>query len=1161
MMARCTVAVSDPTAEAATSADGCCSRRTRPAYAGLAFLLWLPHSLWAQPLAQPFENELLQRHLGDAAGPVRLSLLVDLTESYQETNPSQAMILGAEAVELLESTPDQELELRLMISLCHASYRRSANERTLHYGRRAAELARATGNRSELAFALTYVSFASRRLGYPEQALAASLEAIRISEELGDKSRLGGALTSAGYVYWWVGDYPKALASYVRAHQTFEAAGDRAGVGWALRNMGTLYCNLGQYPKALEMHELAMEIQREEGNETEIGKILNGIGSSYLGLGEPERALEYLFSSLGIKEKLANKTDIGVSLHAVGRSFRDLGDFDRAMDYFDRALAVRREVGDRRRAAVSLLGIASVHRMKGEYDAAIERLRESLLIASDIKAKKQIQNALRNLSELLAAQGRHGEALDAFRRYEQVKSEASNEESRRTIARMQARFEADQRQRRLELLTHRQALRAHEQDRQRTIQITLIVALALLTLAIVFKTRTARLISHKNDQLRLTMGELAESEFRYRRLFDDGSTAKLVVDPDSGHVLDANKTAQALLGGAGPSSPPAGETPPAPVWLRGILDRLNRLDQDGPASFVEIFRHGGHSDREMEAWVSRLQIQGTQAAMVILNDVTESRRLEEERVRREERELYVAEIEAENAELHSKNAELRRRGMRSRSHGSLTYCLRGPAGQSNRRHPLSSGVNRIGRAEANELVISLVDASRRHAQLDVGPDRLLVEDLGSLNGTWVNGRRIRSCRVRLGDVIRFGSHEFRLERVEAQDIEVGLVLDSPGMPCDRFSEESTSSLSTSALLHLAAEGPGELLFPPDYLPGKSAPMVRLYQAMQPLLNIDMGVLIEGETGVGKECVARILHLSSNRSAHPFVAVNCAAIPGDLLEAEMFGIGKGVATGVSERPGKFRSAEHGTLFLDEVGEMPLELQAKLLRAVEQKSIQPVGDTETPVDVRVVAATNNDLLKLTREGRFRSDLYYRLAGVVLSVPSLRERRDDIAPLMERFLRSVAETEGRRIRGLTVKALRLLEEYAWPGNVRELIHEAKRLACLAADNHVVDSSMLSEQLRISGPGRSGLPGPSRDRVQASEPPDVSRQTPVPQTPHSAGQRTASRGTSLQLRDHVRETERRVIQAALEQAGGSQRKAAEFLGISRTTLRRKIADLAIGT
>ncbi|MCG8461201.1 MAG: sigma 54-interacting transcriptional regulator, partial [Holophagales bacterium] len=257
-------------------------------------------------------------------------------------------------------------------------------------------------------------------------------------------------------------------------------------------------------------------------------------------------------------------------------------------------------------------------------------------------------------------------------------------------------------------------------------------------------------------------------------------------------------------------------------------------------------------------------------------------------------------------------------------------------------------------------------------------------------------------------------------------------------------------------------------------------------------------------------------------------------------------------------GKFRAADHGTLFLDEVGEMPLKLQAKLLRAVEQKSIQPVGDTETPVDVRVIAATNKDLARLTETGDFRSDLYYRLAGVVLEVPSLRERRDDIAPLMEHFLRLTAEAEGKHIRGLTVKALRVLEEYAWPGNVRELIHEAKRLGYLAADNHVVDSSMLSERLLISDPEPSGLPEPSRGNDPAQETPGASPRAPALQA-LSAACPVSSHTNSLQLRDHVRETERQIIREALAEAAGSQRKAAQLLGISRTTLRRKIADLAI--
>ncbi|MCG8462327.1 MAG: sigma 54-interacting transcriptional regulator, partial [Holophagales bacterium] len=235
--------------------------------------------------------------------------------------------------------------------------------------------------------------------------------------------------------------------------------------------------------------------------------------------------------------------------------------------------------------------------------------------------------------------------------------------------------------------------------------------------------------------------------------------------------------------------------------------------------------------------------------------------------------------------------------------------------------------------------------------------------------------------------------------------------------------------------HLPSEedaAPGKLVLPGSIVQGRSAPMVALYQQMEKLLEGDVPVLLLGETGVGKEHLARALHHSSDRAGGPFVAINCAAIPEQLLEAEMFGIGRGVASGVSARRGRFAEAHGGTLFLDEVGDMPAELQAKLLRAIQERVIQALGRAPEPVDVRIVAATNADLRRLATEGSFRLDLFYRLAGYELRVPALRERRDDIPQLVGFFLRRFCRQSRRRVRGVTVKALRLLGEYRWPGNV---------------------------------------------------------------------------------------------------------------------------------
>ncbi len=325
-------------------------------------------------------------------------------------------------------------------------------------------------------------------------------------------------------------------------------------------------------------------------------------------------------------------------------------------------------------------------------------------------------------------------------------------------------------------------------------------------------------------------------------------------------------------------------------------------------------------------------------------------------------------------------------------------------------------------------------------------------------------------------------------------------------------------------------GPQELTFPTGYVPGESSAMRSLYGQMKQLVQGDLPVLILGETGVGKELVARALHDSSRRVKGPFVAVNCAAIPTDQLEAEMFGVARGAATGVMERPGKFRLAQGGTLFLDEIGDMPLELQTKLLRALQEKEIQPLGGAPVPVDLRVVTATNTDLDRRREAGRFRDDLYFRIAGYALHVPALRDRRDDIPTLVESFLREFARECRKSIRGITVKALRALTDYRWPGNVRELEHEVRRLAYLCPAGEAVDSSMLSPHILA--------PAPVSDGGDGAEDED---------------------DDDMDLGAHLQRVEERVVRRALAKAGGNQTKAAKLLGISRNGLADKMRRLGI--
>lgn len=313
--------------------------------------------------------------------------------------------------------------------------------------------------------------------------------------------------------------------------------------------------------------------------------------------------------------------------------------------------------------------------------------------------------------------------------------------------------------------------------------------------------------------------------------------------------------------------------------------------------------------------------------------------------------------------------------------------------------------------------------------------------------------------------------------------------------------------------------------PIDYVEGISDGSAALHHELRLLSEADFPVIVLGETGAGKELIARLLHTWSKRGRGPFIAINCAAIPTELLEAEMFGIGKGVATGVSERKGFFQLADGGTLFLDEISEMRPELQAKLLRVLQDKVIRAVGGATIKVDVRVISATNADLRRRVEEGKFRADLFYRIAGFELRIPPLRERKDDLPLFIEHYLKLYSKEAHKNIRGISLTTLERLIEYSWPGNIRELAQEMRRLVFLCRNNESINSALLSNHIAI---------------------------------PASDGEKESALISTLLLKPNVADLERRMIRRALIIAG-NQSRAARLLGISRYGLMKKLQRLGI--
>ncbi len=321
--------------------------------------------------------------------------------------------------------------------------------------------------------------------------------------------------------------------------------------------------------------------------------------------------------------------------------------------------------------------------------------------------------------------------------------------------------------------------------------------------------------------------------------------------------------------------------------------------------------------------------------------------------------------------------------------------------------------------------------------------------------------------------------------------------------------------------------------------GRSTVLETVFKTIEKVASSPSTVLITGESGTGKELIAAALHSHSPRKACPFIKINCAAIPKDLIESELFGYEKGAFTGaVGSKPGRFELADGGTLFLDEIGNVPLEMQVKLLRALQESEFERVGGvTTTQVNVRLVAATNSDLRQEVQSGRFREDLYYRLNVVPITLPPLRERMEDIPLLADHFLAKYNERLGKSVAGVSEEAIDALTRYAWPGNIRELENVMER-AVLFAEGAIIAADDLPEAVHHplcdSGPSTAAVDDPKKPRAPIGPLKEIVRQ-------------------------HTETVEKALITRALEETGGNVTKAARKLEISRKSLQNKMKELGL--
>ena len=390
------------------------------------------------------------------------------------------------------------------------------------------------------------------------------------------------------------------------------------------------------------------------------------------------------------------------------------------------------------------------------------------------------------------------------------------------------------------------------------------------------------------------------------------------------------------------------------------------------------------------------------------------------------------------------------------------FVVHGPDGP--REEAFNQSVISIGATEDNDLIVTDSTVSRSHCRVIREESGYILKDLASTNGSFINGVRVREAWLAPGSEFRLGQCRLSFH------------------PYDE----------TVTITPAETERFGDII-------GRDVRMREIFGMLEKIAPTGATVVIEGETGTGKEVVAQTIHKTSPRASKPFIVFDCGAVPESLIESELFGHEKGSFTGaIGTRQGLFETAQGGTIFLDELGELSLDLQPKLLRVLEQREVRRIGSTRAiPINVRVLAATNRDLAEEVRAGRFREDLFYRLSVVRLHLPPLRDRRDDIPLLIDHFLSTHAynrdpATGRRKIRRLTPAATHALLNYHWPGNIRELVNVIER-GCSFAEGDVIDLTELPRSV-LGHPHQPGVPPVSAEHL--AEDPD---QPPMPDNiPH---------------------------------------------------------------
>jgi len=965
----------------------------------------------------------------------------------------KSLNLYQEALRIWNSTTSDHEKPALIYGKMGAIYEKMGeHDKAVEFFEKSLETFNATGSLRHCATTLIDLGWVHVRRSDYERAKSQFDKALSILQKDVTSKEMGSALSGLGIIHWALGDYSQACSYHHESLKVFREIGDMKKIADCYGSLALVARSQGEPKKATEYFLKCVELQETLQDQYRISISYSNLAGAYFDLGHWDQALESLRKACEFQEKISDSIGLGFSHNNVGLIYLRRGELCRAQEYFNCAIVQFQAARQNGGLALVYYNLGDLHANRAKFDLALDYLKKSLKIRRELGEEAGMADCFVLFGKVLLQQSAFDQARQNFLPAQSLYQKQGNKKAEAEV----------------------------------------LLCLAELFIKTKASAQAETYLIRAQEFLKQPGNKFFEASFqRVRASFmkamgDSHNSIKCL--SDSAEIFRKLKAKLEL----GRTYLEIGKTK---LELRRYKEAKGFLIEAS-----SIFEREKIEPKKKEV-------------KSLLEHIKDLRILENERTATFYQLAELLNTIWDTDELLSKSLELIIQLLNAERGAIIFYSDKDKSFEVK----VSQGIEQETSQDA--LAIS------RQVLKDVvkSDSPLIVEDT-----------RKDSRFAKSQSVIMYSILSILCVPLKTKNKLIGTVyLDHRGLPAI-FSSEDVDFLKAFANLIATAIEKSELYVKANEeifqlkevlhrtyeypsIVGKSVKMQEVFNMVEKVANSKTGVLILGENGTGKELIANLIHARSQRRDGSFIKVNCAALPETLLESELFGIEEKTATGVGFRKGKFESADGGTIFLDEIGDMNLSVQAKVLRAIEEKEFERVGGRRAiKVDVRVISATNMDLQKKAEKGSFRKDLYFRLNPIVITIPPLRERKEDIPFLLDYFLRKFSEENSKPPIRLSKRIIDALKDYSWPGNVRELEHVIESAILLSEDGTFPEKLLPQEIWKTKT--------------------------------------TINLDKYGKLKEVLGWVEKKKIQHTLDKNGWNQSRAAEELGISEPTLRRRM-------